>query len=127
MAKKIKLQEIKTLTGGSFSLAKFDENEQIVKDEKGMPETYFTSDMLEIIEYFVLRGLPREKYTRVDGIRSANIYKAIKNAAGNEILVVDDEDHKWLQNKLEDDNIGVRMFTHNLPAIIDAITTFEKD
>ena len=124
--KRIKLSEIARLTGKAFKLPKFDEDESLVLDENSIPKTYPTTSLLEVLEYFVLRGQPRDKYTKLDALRTGNIYRSLKAAKGKDILELDEEEHKWLKAKLSDDSVGVRMFTHDVGTILDALDDFAR-
>ena len=124
--KRIKLSEITRLTGKPFKLPEFDEDESLVLDENSIPKTYPTNSLLEVLEYFVLRGQPRDKYTKLDALRTGNIYRSLKAAKGKDILELDEPEHDWLKAKLGDDNVGVKMFTHDVQIILDAVDNFVK-
>lgn len=124
--KRVKLVEVTRLTGKPFKLPKFDDEENLILDDGGVPETYTTKSLIDILEYFVLRGQPRGKYTKLDALRTGNIYRSLQAARGKDILELDEPEHDWLKSKLGDDAIGVRMFTHDVQIILDAVDNFVK-
>jgi len=126
--KKVKLVEVTRLTGKPFGLLEFDENDEVVLDKERKPVLKRTKNLLDVLEYFILRGLPRDKYTKLDALRVSNTYRSIQEARKNSngILELDEPEHDWLKSKLNDDAIGVRMFTFDAPALVEAVENIVK-
>ena len=130
--KKIKLEPVKTLTGSPFAFPQFDEEEKpkVKQNDKGVDELdlMHTTGLLDILEYFILRGIPNDKYTKKDAIHVGNVYRFIQIARKDKtsILEIGEDDHDWLKAKLNDEAIGIRMFTKNSAIITDAVENIEK-
>lgn len=128
--KRVRLQEVRTLTGKPFNLLKVDDKGNL-ETKEGNPneyETFESTSLLEVLEQFVLRNIPgvaRDKYTHLDALRAGNIYRSLK-AATNGMLELDEPEHDWLKAKLKDDAVGVRVFFHNVLPLEDALDNFER-
>lgn len=132
--KRVMLEEVRRLTGEPYLLLKTDSKGDLVRktDSAGKEmeeyETHESTSLVEILEQFVLRNIPgvaRDKYTHLDALRAANIYRSLK-AANNGVLELDEPEHDWLKAKLKDDAVGVRVFFHNVLPIEDALDNFER-
>ncbi len=115
----IKNQPVCRIIGKPFMLPQYDAADNlIILDGKlvSMP----TADLAEVLKFFILRGIPRDKYTRVDAIHATSTYMSLVRMRDNQIELAD-EDYKWLVNKLNDDSCGVRMFAIDQTIIVDAL------
>lgn len=128
--KRIRLEEVKTLKGRPYNLFQLDSKGNLVRKKENPDEleTFESTNLLEILEQFVLRNVPgvsRDKYTHLDALRAANIYKSLK-AAQDGLLELDEAEHDWLKAKLRDDAIGVRVFFHDVLPLEEALDNFER-
>lgn len=132
--KKVKLEKVVRITGKPFRLAQFDAEDRIKTKtaERGgqqveEADVLVTTSLIDILEAFILQGIPRDKYTKNDAIRIGNIYPALKEAKKNgHVLAIDEAEHDWLKAKVGDDSIGVRFFTYDTQVILDALDNFER-
>ena len=128
--KKITLTKVERITGKPYTMPKRDVSGNVIfrTDKTDIPEMLETRELVVIIEHFIMYNFPalaRDKYTKVDGQRVGNIYRSIKEVS-NGVLSIDDEELKWLREKLNDDNIGPKVFLHDLDPIVDALDNFER-
>ena len=128
--KKITITKVKRITGQPYLLVKRDTSGRVIfrKDRPEEAETTETTDLLEILEQFILYNVPniaRDKYTRLDGMRVGNIYNSIK-AVKNGVLELDEPEHDWLKEKLGSDDIGAKIYLHDLRPLEEAIDNFER-
>lgn len=154
--KKIKLEEMSTILGRPFRNAVRDNDgnaimdirrdsegnpvKQIPRDSKGeaiygtMPEIVYQTRtepmgkeaLLELLKsLFLNMEAGGYKMTRQDIIYGTRMFQNI-TASKNGILEMDEDIHDWLKKKLQDDNIGVKIFGVNLAIIEDAVNNFEK-
>ena len=128
--KQISITKVTRITGQPYLLAKRDSSGIVIfrKDRPGEPETKESTDLLEILEHFILYNFPsiaRDKYTRLDGIRVGNIYRSIKSVK-NGILELDEPEHDWLKEKIGSDDIGAKVYLHDLTPLEDALDNFER-
>jgi|TARA_Y100000310_G_C20541288_1_gene743426 hypothetical protein len=135
-------EEIRGLTGKPFLLPIFDEEEapevelEELKNAAGETVQYrqrnvleHTTNLLDVLIWFITYGIPAKQYKRRDTTAVPSVYAAIQEARkrGNGVLELHPEDHKWLQERLEAEDIGVRVFTMSNQTITDAITNFVKE
>ena len=128
--KKISITKVKRITDQPYIIVKRDNLGRALfkNNNPNDPETKETTDLLEILEHFILYNIPsmaRDKYTRLDGIRVSNIYKSIKSVK-NGILELDEPEHNWLKEKIGSDDIGAKVFLHDLTPLEDALDNFER-
>lgn len=128
--KRIKETKVRTLTGEKYPLVIREGGRLVpVKDPVSgevYPKTRLSESLIDVLEFFVLNGLPREGFTNLDGVKIGNVYRALQNARKTGVIELDDDDHRWLANKLEDDKAGAFAFSFNAPIIIEAVENFER-
>ncbi len=116
--KQIDNQPICKIVGKPFMLPQYDDSDNIIIVNNRIvskPE----SSLVEILKFFVLRGIPRDKYTKQDAIHAASTYMSLVRVKDSQVEL-SDEDYKWLLAKLNLDDCGVRMFAIDVVAIIEA-------
>ncbi len=122
--KRIILKPVLRTVGKPFNLPVFGLNDEpVVVDGKLLTEQVASLPIL--LSYFVLRGLPRERYTKNDAIHASDTYPRLREAKDG-IIELPDDDYEWLKSKLNDDACGVRMFTIDQPMVMAALENIEK-
>ena len=131
------LEEVLDYWGEEFELPKRDaRGKAINKPGKdclscGRPqdiELFDTTSLLDILEELILFRIPRDTYTRLDGMRAGSTHRSIQEARKHDDgkLILTDADYKWLVETISEDAVGPRTFTVNFDNIEEAVGNTEK-
>lgn len=154
--KRIKLEKMNTIMGRPFRNAVRDDDgnaimdirrdseknpiKQVPRDSKGeaisgaIPEIVYQARteamgkeaLLELLKSLYLNlEAGGYKMTRLDTISGLKMFQNIW-ASKDGFLELDEDVHDWISKKLQDENIGVKIFGVNLAIIEDAVNNFER-
>lgn len=112
--KNIILEDMKTIKGEPFQVPDPNSEEPKLKD---------TTDLVELLELLVF-NLPRAKLTMKDSIEAGRIYQQFQEGRENGILKLEDEEHKWMREKVNE--FGPLMYGINAAILYEALDHFER-